>query len=59
MVFHTAGQESALTESFRTPRVNFLREEMYDDGNDEVVSAGCQQKNGSDILRQFGHTWFR
>ena len=41
IVFQTAGQESALTESFRTPRVSLLREEMYDDEKDEVVSAGC------------------
>ena len=51
MVVQTVGQESALTESLRTPRVNLLREEMYDDENELLVSAGCQQKNGSDILR--------
>jgi hypothetical protein len=59
IVFQTAGQESALTESLRTPRVNLLSEEMYDDENELLVSAGCQQKNGSDILRRSGHTWFR
>jgi hypothetical protein len=59
IVFQTAGQESALTVNLRTPRVNFLREEMYDDGNDVLASAGCQQKYGSDILRQNVNTWFR
>lgn len=59
MVFQTAGQESALTDSLRTPRVNLLREEMYDDEIDVLASAGCQQKNGSDILRQKVNTWFR
>ena len=58
IVVQTAGQASALTVNLRTPRVNLLREEMYDDENDVLESAGCQQKNGSDILRQKVNTWF-
>jgi hypothetical protein len=33
-----AGQESSLAASFRTPRVNRLSEDMYDDENDELES---------------------
>jgi hypothetical protein len=43
IVFQTAGQESALTESLRTPRVNLLSEEMYDDENELLVSGSADR----------------
>jgi hypothetical protein len=38
IVVQTAGQESALADTLRTPRVSLFREDMYDDENDGLES---------------------
>ena len=56
-VSQMAGQESSLAATLRNPRVNLLREDMYDDEEDVLAPAGCQQKIVLNIVRQGGNTW--